>query len=465
VFHVKHPPPDPPGSSFDRFLDEKVEELKDRNLYRSPALVRSAQGPTLRIHTFRADAQRGDAQGRDEVREVINLASNNYLGLASHPRLLEAVSGSLEELGLGSSASRLISGTHGAHREAERQLAAWVGYEDALLFSSGYAANVGTLAALGERGGVFFSDRLNHASLIDGCRLSRARTHVLPHLYSGRFDGRLDGRLDPEALERSLAAHRHEGEPAVVITEAVFSMDGDLAPLRDLREVCDRWDAALMVDEAHSLGVLGEGGRGLCHLDGVRADLLVGTLGKSFGLSGAFVAGSARLRELLLHRARSFVFSTAPPAVLSRAIPVAIELVTEADSARATLASYTATLRGTAEELGLRSSAEHGAEHSAEHSARPRSSILPVVVGAEERALSFSRALLDRGVFAQAIRPPTVPEGTSRLRITPMATHTPAQIEASRRALVEAYRSLSPSPSTRSPSPPTHPTGRGRASK
>lgn len=324
------------------------------------------------------------ARVRIDGRELINFSSNDYLGLAAHPELVKAAHIALDAHGVGAGASRLVVGDTTAHQSLERALALFEGTEAALLFNSGYAANVGALTALFGPGDVLFSDALNHASLIDGCRLSRARVVVYPH-------------GDVEALESLL--RENPGRRRAVVTDAVFSMDGDRAPLKALREVCTRHAAALFVDEAHATGVLGATGRGLCELEGVTPDVHVGTLSKALGSFGGFVCGSKALRELLLNRARTLIFSTALPAAVCAAAERALELVREG-SARQKLDALRA-------QLGAKSSA-----------------IVPVMLGSAENALRVSAELREAGFLVKAIRPPTVPEGTSRLRIAVTAAHT-----------------------------------------
>lgn len=311
------------------------------------------------------------------------LCSNDYLGYAERP--IETTSPS------GSGASRLVSGDHPHHRKAERALADWVGAEDALLFTSGYAANVGLMSSLASRGDLVISDALNHASIIDGCRLSRAEVEVVPP-------------RDVDAVARKLAdaVHRRRW----VVTESYFSMDGQSPDLRALREVCDAHGAGLIVDEAHALGVFGRGGRGLCAEAGIRPDVLVGTLGKALGLQGAFVAGPAVLRHWLWNRARSFVFSTGLSPVVSASVPSRIADLIEDETRRARLHEASDALRA-----GLRA---RGANVPADN----HGPVVPWILGGETEAVDMSRALLARGLFVQAIRPPTVPPGTSRLRFT-----------------------------------------------
>lgn len=381
--------------SFEDDLDERLRELTARGLLRDPPALDGA-------------ARR---EGRAGERDVVVFCSNDYLGLAGHPMLVAALRGGAEAHGAGAGASRLISGTHVAHRAAEQDLAAWVELPAALLFSSGYAANVGALSTLVGPGDVAFSDRLNHASVIDGLRLSRATVHVYEH-------------RDTAHLAALLEAHRPLGKRALIATDTLFSMDGDLADLSVLRGLADRHDAALYVDEAHALGVLGAG-RGACHDAGVRPDVLVGTLGKAFGLSGAFVAGSARLRALLENRARSYVFSTAPPPAIAAAVRAAVALVAGGADARARALRHADRVRAQLRRDGWQV-------------LDGRSSIVPVIVGDPAATMAASRALLERGYFVQGIRPPTVPPGTSRLRVVPTAAHTDAQVDG----LLAAFAAL-----------------------
>ena len=372
-----------------RFADavqDALSRLEQQGLMRTPRVIEGGHGPELRI----------------DGRPILDLCSNNYLGLAHDPDIAEATIQAIRTAGVGAAASRQISGTGTIHRLAETRLAAFVALPAALLFGNGYGANVGAIPALVDEGCVVFSDRLNHASLIDGCRLSRARTHVYEH-------------LDCEHVERLLRTHRPDGRNALLITESLFSMDGDIAPLAELRALCDRYDVGLYVDEAHALGVLGPHGHGLCSAAGIRADVLVGTLGKAFGTSGAFVAGAGATIRLIENRARSFVFSTASPEPLAAAAIAALEVVSRADERRAVLAAHAIRLREGLAALGYRVPA--GA-----------SAIIPIHVGDAVSTMRLSAELFAAGVFVHGIRPPTVAPGTSRLRITPIATHSAEQI-------------------------------------
>ena len=322
----------------------------------------------------------------------LDFASNDYLGLGRLPATVEAA-GSAR-------ASRLVTGNLGEHVRAERALAELVGLPHALLFTSGYAANVGTVPSLVGRGDLILSDQLNHASLIDGSRLSRAEVSVYPHLDLGDLARRL----------RASQARR-----VLVITESIFSMEGTHAPLAELRELTRRHGAWLMVDEAHSLGMMGPAGRGSSAAAGIRPDVLVGTLGKAIGAAGAFVAGSEALRDQLIHRARSFVFSTGLAPAVAAAIPGGVQRVMGADAERRHQASLCARLHDGLAALGL--------------DVRGTGPIVSAVYGDPRAAVDAENALRHAGVLARAIRPPTVPRETSRLRLVPSAAHTHAQVD------------------------------------
>jgi len=381
-------------------IERRLAALEAAHLLRSPQTLDSPTGPRITIGG----------------RELLNLCSNDYLGLAADPALRGALSDPCLLLELGTGASRLITGTRPAHRELEAALAQYVRLPSALLFSSGYAANVGAIQALVGPGDLILSDELNHASLIDGCRLSRARVLVYRH-------------RDLEHARSLLREHRAAHRAALVITESLFSMVGDTPPLRELRALATDADAGLLVDEAHALGVHGPDGRGLCARETVSPDVLVGTLGKAFGSSGAFVAAAKPVVQLLQSRARSHVFSTAPPAWLAHAARLSLSRLEGASSERDRLHAHARRLHHALGQLGF--------------SVPPASAwlgpILPVLLGSPARALEASARLFDLGVFVQAIRPPTVAPGTSRLRLTPMATHTEADVDA----VIDAFRACS----------------------
>lgn len=372
---------------FQRQIREALAELEAAGLLRSPVRISGPQGPEVEINGAK----------------VLCFCSNNYLGLASHPAIAAASAASPANDGVGAAASRLVTGTMDAHLDAEAAYADFVHAPAAALFSSGYAANVGAIQALAGPGDAIFSDALNHASVIDGARLSRAEVFVYSH-------------RDPEHLQSLLAQHRARARKALIVTDSLFSMDGVIAPLRELHALARDYDAGLMVDEAHALGVFGPNGRGLSAALGIEPDVIVGTLGKSFGLAGAFVAASEEVVTLVRNRARSFVYSTAPPPMLARAAIAALRLVREADHARVRLLEHASKLRSGLAQLGF-------------EIPEGESQIIPVLIGENRRTMQLSAKLLERGVFVQGIRPPTVPAGTARLRLTPMATHQAEQIE------------------------------------
>ena len=345
----------------------------------------------------------------DPSRPLLSFSSNDYLGLASHPEVVAAAGNAAISQGFGAGAARLVSGDLPAHRELERDLAAFTGNAAALLFATGYQANLGVVTALAGPDDLIASDAANHASLIDGCRLSRATVAVYTH-------------RDPQAAAAALA-RPGKFRRRLLVTESLFSMDGDIAPLAALAEVATQRDAILIVDEAHALGTTGSGGRGLCSAHGIRPDVLVGTLGKAFGSAGGFVAGSAALRAYLVNRARSFIFATAPPPPVAAAARAALRLAgsSEGDRRRERLLANRSLLVGL---LG-----------DAIDPSTPTSPILPVVLGTDARAIEAANRLRDLGLFVPAIRPPTVPEGTARLRITFSSEHTLAEVETLGRAL------------------------------
>lgn len=359
----------------------------------------------------------GPQQARISIdgRELTNFGSNDYLALAADPRLTEAAVRAVQSAGWGSGASPLISGYSEYHHNLEERLAEWEGTEAALVFPSGFAANIGTIAALVGPGDVVFTDRKNHASLLDGCRLSRADVRAYPHGDCDRLES---------LLAKSAGSRRR-----LIVTDSLFSMDGDLAPLAELAELAERYDAMLMIDEAHASGVFGRRGRGAAEHLGVehRVAVRVGTLSKALGSVGGFVAGSRSLIEWLVNRARPYVFSTASPACLCAAGLAALEIVGNEPHRRTGLLEQAARLR--------QRLAEHGWNVG-----RSVSQIIPLIVGEPERAIALSAALRQRGYFVPAIRPPTVPQGESCLRISLTCGHSDAMIDG----LVEALSAARP---------------------
>ena len=369
------------------FAQNELLRLKEAGLYRTLRRVEGGQGPTLVL----------------DGREVINFSSNNYLGIANHPALCEAAKAAVDRYGCGSGASRLISGNMTLHEELESKLAEFKGTEAALVFNSGFQANTGIIPALVGPDDVVFSDALNHASLIDGCRLARAKIVVYEH-------------CDMDQLERGLAEAPSRSRK-LIVTESLFSMDGDEAPLADIVALAERYGAMVMVDEAHATGVYEPDGAGLVAKLGLgdRVMIQMGTLGKALGGFGAYVAGSNALKELLINRCRSFIFTTSLPPVVMAMGMAAIDLIKQEPERRRTLWRNCDALRSGLKKLGF-------------ILGDSRSQILPLIVGEAEACMKLSGDLLSRGIFAQGIRPPTVPPGTSRLRITLMATHTGEQL-------------------------------------
>ena len=377
-------------------LREHLQDLCDRSLLRRMRLVSGPQGPRVLV----------------DGRPVLLLCSNNYLGLADHPRVREAAAEAAMRWGAGAGASPLVSGNMTVHRRLEEQLADFEGAERCLLFGSGYLANAGVISALAREGDVVFSDERNHASIVDGCRLARAETFVYDH-------------ADVEHLEWGL--RQAEGRGSLIVTDGVFSMDGDVAPLEQIVEVARRHDARLMVDEAHATGAVGPGGRGTVAAAGLEqeVDLVVGTLGKALGSYGAYVCCGRDLARYLVNTARTLIFSTAlPPAAAAGAL-AALEIMRaqpeRVDRLRRAAAALRAALAGEGLDAGS-----------------APTPIVPLVVGHAADAVHACERALDRGLFAQAIRPPSVPEGGSRLRLTVMASHTGAELRWAARVLAAA---------------------------
>ena len=379
-------------------LDARLSELDALDRRRERRVLRSPQGARVCV---------GD-------RTLVNFSSNDYLGLANHPRLREAAHAAIDRYGVGAGASPLVSGHQRVHEEAEERFARFVRMPRALLFSSGYAANLGILAALGGRDAEIFSDALYHACLVDGARLARGAVTVYPHGDIGVLSA---------ALAASTAARK------IVASDAVFSMDGDLAPIAALLDLCERHDAWLVLDDAHGIGVLGESGRGtLDHLH-VRSPRIVymATLGKALGGYGAFVAGDERVAEWLLQRARTYVYSTALPPIAPAVATAAIDLID----------CEPALIERLRDNIRTFTQACRDSRVSPEPSV---TAIHPLVVGPETASLAMSRRLEDAGFLVPAIRPPTVPEGTSRLRVSLSAAHSSDEV----RALAAALARCSP---------------------
>lgn len=368
-------------------LDAELHDLRARDRLRTlPAL-----GGDSRTRALLAEAP------------VVSFSSNDYLGLAAHPALRRAADEATAQFGFGSGASRLVAGDLPPHRRLEQALAEFLRVPACLLFPTGYQANLGLLGTLAGPDDLIVSDALNHASLIDGCRLSRATVRVYRH-------GDVSGARD--ALSGGAFRRR------ILVTESVFSMDGDVAPLGALAELARASEASLVVDEAHAVGLLGRGGRGLCAAAGVEPDALVGTLGKAFGAFGGFVAGAHVLRRILENRARTFLFTTSPPPSLPAAAAAALSIIAgpAGDQLRARLTDNIRRLEAALPSLRA--------------PAATATPILPIILGADDRAVAASRRVRDGGFFVQPIRPPTVPEGSARLRVTLSAAHEHGEIDA-----------------------------------
>lgn len=389
------------NSRLQSVLTAKLAEVEQSGLYRRLRLVSGAQDATIML----------------DGHEVLLLSSNNYLGLANHPALKRAAQEAIEHSGCGAGASRLISGTMALHQELERRLAAFKNTEAALVFPTGYHANLGIISALMGPGDLILSDALNHASIIDGCRLSRAHVQVFCH-------------GDMTHLAQLLTACPQSGQ-RLIVTDSVFSMDGDVAPLVDIVTLARRYNAWVMVDEAHATGVFGAHGAGVVEELGLEneVEIQMGTLGKALGGFGAYVAGSRELIEWLINRARSFIYTTGvPPAVTASAL-AALDIVAQEPVRRQQLWDNAAFLRQGLAALGYTLGST-------------RSPILPVLIGEAHQTMALAEALLRRGVFAHGIRPPTVPEDTSRLRVTPMATHSREQLTHALAAFAAAGKEL-----------------------
>lgn len=382
-----------------QLIAQRLADIGRAGLTRQRFAREGAQGPRIVV----------------EGREYLAFCSNDYLGLANHPRIVRAAIDAALRHGIGQGASHLLSGHSAAHERLESALAEFVRMPRALLFSGGYLANIGAVTALAGPEDAVFSDALNHASLIDGVRLSRAQVVRYPH-------------ADVDFLSKALGAS--SGKTKLIVTDGVFSMDGDMAPIPALLDLCERHDALLLVDDAHGFGIVGTEGRGSAEHFGVRSPrvVYVGTLGKAAGVSGAFVAGTAEVVETILQRARTYIYTTAAPAMLAAAVEASLQIIETEEWRRERLRKLIGALREPLREAGVELTS----------SSTP---IQPLVLGANAKALSASAALRERGIVVPAIRPPTVPEGTARLRISLSAAHTEQDVSRLVTALCEVCRS------------------------
>ncbi len=382
-------------------FQEQLQTLRARSLERKLREIGSAQGPQIQI----------------AGRRLINFSSNDYLGLAGDSRLREAAIGAIKEFGVGAGASRLVSGTQSPHLRLEAALAKWKGTEAALSFSSGYAAALGTVPALVGKDDVILLDKLCHASLIDGAKLSGAILRVFPHNHLGKLENHLDW-----------ARREHAGKRVLILTESVFSMDGDRAPLRELVELKRQFGALLLLDEAHAVGVIGPNGRGLAAAENVseNVDVQMGTLSKALGASGGYICGSRSLIDWLINRARSFIYSTAPAPGIAAAALAAVNFLGSSEGEERRRLLW--------ERIGLMQDLLPRNELN-EKAASAASAIFPWIVGNEQAAIDLASALQTEGFFVPAIRYPTVAKGSARLRITVTALHEEDQIRSLCRAI------------------------------
>ena len=381
-------------------IEDHLESLRESGLYRKLRVISGPQGPRVLL----------------DGRPVLLLCSNNYLGLADHPRVREAAAEGAMRWGVGAGASRLVSGGMTVHRRLEEQLAEFKGTDACVLFGSGYLANTGVVAALAREGEVVFSDALNHASIVDGCRLAKAETFVYRH-------------SDMDHLEWGL--QEAGGRGSLIVTDGVFSMDGDIAMLEEIVELAARYDARVMVDDAHGLGALGPGGRGAVADAGLEdeVDLVIGTLGKALGSYGAYVACDKPMAKYLVNCARTMIFSTAlPPPAVAGAL-AALEMLRESPGLVDKLQRNGRVLREALRNEGLDVPDDCETQ------------IVPLIVGRADQTMAACEAALAEGVFAQGIRPPTVPAGTSRLRLAVMASHTKSELRWAADVLARALAS------------------------
>lgn len=383
--------------ALDRIADEILDEIRDRGTYRRMRVLDGLQGPRMTV------------DGQD----VLLFAGSNYLDLAQHPEVIAAAERATREWGCAAGGSRLITGNLSCHEDLESELATFFETEAALAFNTGYMANVGVIPALVGAGDVLISDELNHASIIDGAKLARTKVAVFRH-------------GDVESFAATLFRVRPNARRVLVAIDGVYSMDGDVAPVAEIVKRARDADAMVLLDDAHGTGCLGARGRGTAEAAGVlgEVDILMGTLGKSIGSFGAFVAGSAKMRDLLVNTARSFIFSCALAPAQVEAARVSLRLIDQEPWRRERLALNCDRLRSQLDAAGI-------------STAPSTTHILPVVLGDNDRTMAVCEALLERGYYAQGIRHPSVPSGSARLRITPMATHTDHEIDGLAAAIVE----------------------------
>ena len=380
-----------------RDFEQEINNLETRHLRRQIRIVESPPDTTITI----------------EGRRFISMASNNYLGLANHPAVKRAAIDAIEQWGVGVGAARLITGTMTPHHQLEQDLAQFKQVEAVLIFGTGYTTNLGLIPALIDRDGLILADRHCHASLIEACRLAKARLRVFHHNDAGHLE--------------KLLKKREKARPTLVVTEGVFSMDGDLAPLPDLLTLCRQHEAALVIDDAHGTGVMGKNGRGTAEHFGVNPQDLIqmGTLSKAIGTGGGYVAGPASLKDYLINTSKAFIYTTAQPPAIAAAASAAIRIIQNEPTRRERLRTNRDVLHAALADLGFQLT-------------DTQSPILPIIVKSPERAVEMSQALYEAGVYVPAIRPPTVPKHSSRLRLTVSSEHTQEQLET----VMNAFRKV-----------------------
>lgn len=385
----------------DVILNEEIERLKEKGLYRTLRVMEYIRGPVARI----------------DGKEFIIFSSNDYLGLAGHPEMIKSSVEATKRFGTGTGSSRLLSGTMELTRILENSLAEFKGCEETIVFSTGYMANLGVITSLAGRGDVVIIDKLNHASIIDGCKLSGARLRIYPHKDMGRL----------EALLASSMNFRRR----LIITDGVFSMDGDIAPLEEITGLAEKYEAVVIVDDAHGTGVLGKTGRGVLEHLGMKSDGIIqmGTFSKALGSLGGYIAGHYPLIDLLRNKARAFIYTTAPtPSILAASI-ASIELIEREPEHRNQLWKNTETFRAGLKDLGF-------------NTMESTTPIIPIFIGDEEKTMRLSNELYEEGIYAPGIRPPTVPHGMGRVRFSVTALHTEDHLQKAHEALEKVGRRI-----------------------
>ena len=384
------------------WIEEELQQIREKDLFRLLTELETGQSPEIEI----------------DGKVYILLSSNSYLGLSVDPKVKKAAIEALEKYGTGSGGSRLVSGSTDLHRQLEERIAKFKKTQSAILFSTGYLANVGTISSLVGAGDLVYSDELNHASIIDGCRLSRAEIRIYKH-------------CDAAHLKSILETDKNMNSKKLIVTDTVFSMDGDLAPLPEIVEIAEKNGCIIMIDEAHATGVLGNRGSGATEYFGVedRVPIVMGTLSKAVGSLGGYIAGDTKLIDFIRNRVRSYIFDTSLPASCLAASLAAIDIIENEPERREYLWKLIKRFKLGLEQIGLKVLPSHSA-------------VIPVLIGEAQPALDFALKLRENGIYTPAVRPPSVPPGKCRIRATLMAKHTEGQIEKALRAFEIAYNSM-----------------------